>query len=403
MQALSPTGSGRSKKKNDIMKKNNRTLKILLLISLSLLTILLLAEFTLRMYSYIEPGLNSKIYEKTYFHPILHPYLGHNDFSPYVVTPVKKANPEKFIILLLGGSTAQGAGASDLDRIISRQLENYLNEKNPFPGISDFYVVNNAHHGYHTTQDRVMLTEHIINGSQIDMVISIDGFNNLVRPLENSAYGLPLNYPGWYWIAYNRLLDKDRYFSLVRYFFDIRKRNGLFKYKLIDTAGAQIFNDKAKKFRDRCFEEIISKVSSMSEEEQVSVMDRASDFYRKDILFMDKLARSYNIMPVFILQPLLGLDRKEQSGFEKELIEKRNMFDFMQAPYSVWVNGQRKLQSVGALIRDEGVEFLDYTPIFRDLDDNPYADLMHMNDLGQRIFADKLSDYIIDRLKKDLK
>jgi hypothetical protein len=89
------------------------------------------------------------------------------------------------------------------------------------------------------------------------------------------------------------------------------------------------------------------------------------------------------------------------TAYEKEFLKNRPMYDFQLAPLSVWVEGYRSLQASGEELKKAGVDYLDYTAIFRDTEGNPYRDLMHMNELGWNDMAEKLANDIIKRLKKE--
>ena len=154
-------------------------------------------------------------------------------------------------------------------------------------------------------------------------------------------------------------------------------------------------------YSDECLSEIISKVSSIPEEKQIQILYNSAEFYKDDILFISNLAKVNNIRALFVLQPLLGLERRRLTEYERNFCQGRRMYDFQLAPHRVWVSGHRRLQGMAEELKKLGINFLDFTAIFRDLEENPFADLMHMNDTGQQIFAEKLADQVIHLLKED--
>ena len=375
-----------------MMKKAaNKCFRFLLLILLILLA-LCLFEIFLRLYSHFNPALEDRFKIESFFHP-LHPYFGHDDRSPYMPEPIRKDDKRQYTILVLGGSTA-------LD--IPEPLEKYLNEKNPFPDISRFVVYNGAHHGYHSTQDKNVLVHYLSNGSEIDMVVCIEGFNNLIRPLENYAYGLPPNYTGWYWIVGNRLEygSPTRYY-LAKYLSELAKKPLIKRLKTFQMLLTGAINASMRSYHLQGMEAVQDNISSIPDKEKIEVLRTGSSFYEDDIRFMDAVALLQGVRAIFVLHPIMGFERKEMTTYEKEFLKNRPMYDFQLAPLSVWVEGYRSLQGIGRELKKAGVDYLDYTAIFRDTEGNPYRDLMHMNELGWNAMAEKLANDIIKTLKKE--
>ena len=307
--------------------------------------------------------------------------------------PIRKDNKRQYTILVLGGSSA-------LD--IPEPLEKYLNVKNPFPDISRFVVYNGAHHGCHSTQDKNVLVHYLSNGSEIDMVVCIEGFNNLIRPLENYAYGLPPNYTGWYWIVGNRLEygSPTRYY-LAKYLSEVAKKPLIKRLKTFQMLLTGAINALMRSYHLQGMEAVQDKISSIPDKEKIEVLRTGSSFYEDDIRFMDAVALLQGVRAIFVLHPIMGFERKEMTAYEKEFLKNRPMYDFQLAPLSVWVEGYRSLQASGEELKKAGVDYLDYTAIFRDTEGNPYRDLMHMNELGWNDMAEKLADDIIRTLKRE--
>jgi|GEM_PF-2914053 len=374
------------------MKKSiAKYLKVALIIFIIIATIGI-GEVLVRLYSRANPAIAKTAAIDAFSHP-LHPYFGHNDRSPYMPERITKRNAGEYTILVLGGSTA-------LD--IPSPLEKCLNKINPFPDITRFVVYNGAHHGYQSTQDKNVLVHYLSNGSEIDMVVCVEGFNNLIRPLENNAYQLPVNYSGWYWIVGNRMeYGSPIKYYLAKFLSEVSNKTLVRKSMICRIALNGVVTLLMRSYHLQGLSAVEKKISSIPDEEKIEILRNGTGFYRNDVLFMDDIARLKSVRPIFVLHPIMGFERENMTPYEDEFLKERSMYDFQVAPLSVWIEGYRVLQATGRELQEAGVYYLDYTAIFRDTEGNPYRDLMHMNELGWNIMAEKLADYIIGGLRSE--
>ncbi len=368
------------------MKKlGGKCFRIVLIISVVIIG-LGFVEVVLRLYARLKPIPASRIRVESFFHP-LHPYWGHDDRSPYMPAVIQKDDPREYSILILGGSTA-------LD--IPEPLEEFLNAKNPSREISRYVVHNGAHHGFHSAQDRNVLVDYLGHGSEIDMVVCIEGFNNLIRPLENHAYGLPPRFPGWYWVVGNQMeYGNPAKYYLAKFLSELSdipliRRIMVFRWSL---SGA--VNILMRSYHLQGMEAVAEKVNSIPHSEKVEILRAGAEFYKQDILFMHSLCSDRSIQSIFVLHPLMGLEREEMTPYEKDFLARSPMYDLQLAPLPVWAEGYRALREAGIELRDSGVDYQDYTGLFNSLEGNPYRDLMHLNELGWNTLAERLADYII--------
>jgi len=373
------------------MKRAVKILGKIFAIILILIVSLGLLELLVRGYLRINPYSGAEIKKEELFIP-LHPYFGHHDESPRMLDLVEKKNESEYIVLLLGGSTAL---------TVPWPMQKYLNQKNPFPEISRFRVILAAHHGYHTTQDKNALVDYLSNGSEIDMVVCVEGFNNLVRPLENYAYNLPLNYPGWYWVAGNLMeYGSPEAYYLAIFLDGLKNKQPVRSLKSLQLGLNGMVQLLAKKFHHRGLEVIQEKIISLSTQEKILVWKKALDFYRRDILFMNTAAQCRGIDIIFVLHAMLGYERDTITAFETKFLEDSPMYDLHLVPYPIWSEGYDMLRESGGKLRDKGVAYLDYSTIFKSVELNPFIDLVHMNEKGSEIFAEKLADEIILRIRE---
>lgn len=360
-------------------------------IILIIIAMLGLLELLVRGYLHVNPYSSVEIQKEELFIP-LHPYFGHHDESPRMLDQVERKDESEYIVLLLGGSTAL---------TVPWPMQKYLNQKNPFPEISRFRVILAAHHGYHTTQDKNALVDYLSNGSEIDMVVCVEGFNNLVRPLENYAYKLPLNYPGWYWVAGNLMeYGSPEAYYLALFLDGLRNKQPVRNLKSLQLGLNGLVQLLAKKFHQRGLEVIQEKIISLSTEEKILVWEEALNFYKNDILFMNTAARCREIDIIFVLHAMLGYERETVTEFETKFLDESPMYDLHLVPYQIWTEGYAMLRESGEELRDSGVDYLDFSTVFKSVESNPFIDLVHMNEEGSEIFAEELANAIILRIRE---
>ena len=360
-------------------------------IILIVIVMLGLLELLVRGYIHIYPYSSVEIKKEELFIP-LHPYFGHHDESPRMLDRVDREDESEYIVLLLGGSTAL---------TIPWTMQKHLNQKNPFPEISRFRVIFAAHHGYHTSQDKIVLVDYLSNGSDIDMVVCVEGFNNLVRPLENYAYKLPLQYPGWYWVAGNLMeYGSPEAYYLAIFLDGLKNKQPVRSLKSLQLGLNGMVQLLAKKFHHRGLEVIQEKIISLSTREKVLVWEKALGFYRRDILFMNTAARCRGIDIIFVLHAMLGYERETPTEFETKFLDDNPMYDLHLVPYHIWTKGYDMLRKSGEKLRDSGVNYLDFSTVFKSVKLNPFDDLVHMNREGSDIFGEELANEIFLRIRE---
>jgi len=238
--------------------------------------------------------------------------------------------------------------------------------------------------------------------SNIDLFILIDGFNNLGRPLENYAFQLPLNYPGESWIACNFLgIKKTEGFYIGNLFALIRDKPVIKKSKvffLLSNSAARLF---LKKYYTGLREKIIENVSKIDDKKKMQILKQSTKFYKEDVTEIALLAKKNNIKTMFILQPILGYLKDELAKEEKRVLEEKKQYDLRLAPVEVWIQGYKELKKRIGELNEAGIDALDFSDIFKDNKEDTFADLMHMNDRGQDIFAEKLAQAILSRIRND--
>jgi len=151
---------------------------------------------------------------------VLHPYLGfvyddnredtsiHGFFDRRVVkntnTPVTPKTDQNYIIGILGGSFAYGVSVSSSDGYIEQKLKE-------IPELYDKEIIVHtvAFGGWKQPQQLLALNYFFALGAHFDIVINIDGFNDIVLPwTENVPKGVYPYYPRMHWYRTGKLKDE---------------------------------------------------------------------------------------------------------------------------------------------------------------------------------------------------
>ena len=122
---------------------------------------------------------------------VLHPYLGAvgdpsarpsvNPFGFYGERPIRQRSPSRIIVGVTGGSVAQGFATMGMPTV-----ERVLKQAGRFRD-KEFVVVNLARGGYKQPQPLMALNYMLTLGAEFDIVINIDGFNDVaLHEVENA-------------------------------------------------------------------------------------------------------------------------------------------------------------------------------------------------------------------------
>ena len=97
--------------------------------------------------------------------------------------PVEPRKPNEIRILVLGGSTAWGLGASSTEATVPGALERRLNEGAPK---ASYRVMSGAFSGWSSRQERVAVLE-LFGVFEPDLVIALTGYNDVLAMVEGAA------------------------------------------------------------------------------------------------------------------------------------------------------------------------------------------------------------------------
>ena len=127
-------------------------------------------------------------------HYQLHPYFGFMNPPNYARLPLKKTSKNQFIIGIFGGSVAQ--------RFYDYEVEHHVLAK-MFQSLPEFQnkeivILKFANQAHKQPQELLILNYFLSVGQELDMVINIDGFNEVALSYLNNKAGTDVSMPNDY-------------------------------------------------------------------------------------------------------------------------------------------------------------------------------------------------------------
>lgn len=346
---------------------------------------------------------------------IIHPYLGfvvdYQDekknketygFST-TVTPLIKREPGKLNVVILGGSVAQSMG---------KALETAFHRACRVP--PNVVILGLA--GYKQPQQLLALTYFLSLGAQYDLVINIDGYNEIVLPFtDNYRVGVNPFFPRNWNLRINRLPTHKVLAQIgkLRYLRDRKQENlealpsslfrwsaifGLVKMQQFKKMNWEINRGSHKLFNLQ--QEEVKKFEETGpfweyEDIQQLYQEAAAVWVRGSVL-LDQLARENGMEYYHFLQPnqyvkgskVLNREEMRIAYLDDVLISKSALIG-----YPILLQQGRKLL-------EKNIKFFDATKVFAKEKETIYIDICcHFNERGKDILA----AYIMDQIAQNPK
>jgi hypothetical protein len=350
----------------------------------------------------------------------LHPYLG------YVYTPpkpggdgppkgisisedgflddrpaIRKRAEGHVVIGILGGSVAGQLGSFHL-----KYLQEALGELEGFRG-KQLDFVRLGMPGYHQPQQVIQVASILAQGGEFDVVLNLDGFNEVAVPAAlNAPQGAhPLFPMNWSMVALDapeprirRALGAIAYLKEERGERAARFRASPFAHT---ATGRLVFG-----LRDRSLARAAARFAWELQEfapDSIPYFVRGPerdhlptgelvpwcvDVWRRSSLELQALCNANGIRYVHVLQPNQYLPgSKPLSSTERE-----NAFE-AESPYRAVVEqGYPLMQAAGRELRQAGVSFHDLSMVFDETDETLYVDnCCHFNGEGNRILCESIA------------
>ncbi len=355
-----------------------------------------------------------------------HPYLGYTS-DPLSVGPLGKRRTSRFgfpgagmelargdnerVVAITGGSVALNLYGSSAE-ILARELSS-LPQFAPY----DVRVVCLALPGYKQPQQLMALNYFLVQGAQFDLVINLDGLNDISQPLiHNRPQGTALIYPGnWPSLAgaapstesllllgdIHRLQQRRKHSRDALAESPFRK--SAFVFSIWESLDRRL-EGKTYALRKR-WDDTTAQASKTPltagpsfESEPMDpgqALRQAVDIWSASSLQMANLCKANGIPYFHFLQP------NQYVPDSKLLTEEESRIAIQEGAYKNIVReGYPLLIEDGRRLSEEGIHFIDMTQVFKDVAQSIYIDnCCHMNDEGGAIMAAFIGKTIVRELE----
>lgn len=365
---------------------------------------------------------------------ILHPYTGfvvdfHDEACPDIgfcddrmrsYQPLlngrdfPEAAPDRAIVAITGGSFAYGVANNSTKGKIEQALATI-----PELQGKQIFVYTLALGGYKQPQQLFALEYYLAMGAHFDMIINIDGFNEMVLPqVENLPFrtnpffprvwhgrvrGGGENYQEKAFQGIKTYLSIQRAELATQTNKDITRRSALrgLIWKLQDTSLERRIADAEADYLQKAGKtsgprsKMISAGTKFSRKDEKMVYTQLATFWRQSSEMLDAVAKAHNIRYYHFLQPNQYVDSSKPMSREERaaaLLEGSGKTHPYAKPARA---GYPYLIAQGEALKQSGVAFQDLTMMFKDNSEILYRDACcHLTSRGYDYVIDEIVDYV---------
>lgn len=350
----------------------------------------------------------------------VHPYLGfvhdprkmkaHSEYGfPGEHTPFVQKTDQNLIIGILGGSFAEQTATLGKEALIRtlRQSADFATK--------DIVILPLALGGYKQPQQLLTLTYFLALGAHFDLIINIDGFNEVaLSPTENIPYHVNPFYPRSWAMRMHAVGDSETLLRLGKTALLYERQQTLahlfvttpLRYSITGNVAWGYYNRYLANHIVRYEQTIQQAASSDSATVNYSATGPAYQYKTDDDMYralaefwmqcsvqLARLCASNQIAYHHVLQP-----NQYVAGSKLMSAEERTLAILDTHPYRRPVElGYPHLKRLGPALREAGVQFTDLTMIFAENADVLYADNMcHLNARGYELIGVAVGSVVLD-------
>lgn len=338
----------------------------------------------------------------------IHPYFGFVcvpnavlDYSDLIPTPLGHAAiaeidewgfrnrnrpaakpPGETWIGIFGGSVAFGVASSSNDTTIAGYLEDALNRR-ALDG-RRVRVLNFAMPAGQQPQALMIFAQH---AALLDGVITFDGVNEAVIPAYYNRDALPVHFPyrPFYEALFARsLTDEQRLLQRAIEEEQRRESRGWF------GRGAAKKKRRIEELTDQ-LNTLTPTLSALQSTYPTLSADAATliraglDNWRECTRTMRAIAKSKAIELMAVLQPVPERRKSLTELEQRHLADYPDVIEIRSTGYEILSDYVQKLAA-------EGITCIDFADVFADCPEQIYVDLIHFNDRGCEIVAQRMAD-----------
>lgn len=345
---------------------------------------------------------------------VLHPYFGFvinpttggvNRYGFFADAPLLEPDANAFTVALFGGSLT--------DQVFYMGREALIAALRRVPALAerDIRVVSTALGGFKQPQQVNILSFFMARGSAYDVVVNLDGFNEIDAPFENLAAGVNPFFPFNWKLHARRGLDpaamtllgridlvRSRRAALRRWFGAEPFVRSAFLLTLWDALDRQLESAQRARVAELSAALGASGLSprvrgpAVNADDPERLLGDLVQLWQQASLQMKAICDAHGIAYVHLLQPNQYVpDSKPLTEEELE-----HAYNAEQPIRERVVNGYPLLIEAGEGLRQAGVRFVDLTRMFADERRSIYSDpCCHVNELGARLIAERMAATIV--------
>ena len=327
---------------------------------------------------------------------------------------IHRRHPDRLIVAIAGGSVAWQMSCAGADALRQKlhEVPEYRNR--------EIVLVRLAQSGYKQPQALFALHYYLLLGGEFDLVIALDGYNEIALPAaENYRSNVALDYPqGWQ----NRTRDivdpRDADFSLR--VFEIRGTRQRSALSAVTTpfrflpSYQLLWFTRDERLRSELIEietQLVGRGQALGKafihsgphptvKNRDEAIRECVRLWKRTTLQMHQICEANQILFVHAIQP------NQYDPESKPLTEyEKNKCYSDSIEYGRIVKlGYPQLRTEGAALRSLGVRHFDLTQTFAQTTDTLYVDpYCHVNHRGSEMLAEALGDAVIECLAADSK
>lgn len=350
----------------------------------------------------------------------LHPFFGyfngrgnnHNFYSPRNY-PYVRENENQYIVGVFGGSVALHFAHAGQESFIQR-----LQEDSRFSD-KEVVILVFAAGGYKQPQQLMILNYYLATGQDLDLVINLDGFNEVALSNRNREQGIDPAMPSVdhmlpvlntidqnsltaprLALLYEITTQKQMLGSLAEFQQQTPFATGYFVadqlYKIVGSRHQETVLDFQNEESGELTETLVSLYTAESVEVQEDGFSGEAKLWANASIMMKTLLDNQNISYLHVLQPNQYFSNKVLTESEKAMAISPDH------PYGrVIGQGYPELLKNAGLIEQQGVAFYNAITIFDNVTETIYSDdCCHFNQAGNDLFASLVAEAVLESLQE---
>jgi len=354
----------------------------------------------------------------------IHPFLGFvlepEDLPQYEISdfgfvdstpPIHKRSAETLIVGITGGSVAESFATRGLDTL-GRELM-----RSPRFAGRELVGVNLAVGGYKQPQQLMVLAYILALGGELDLLINLDGFNEVVlHRSDNQRAGVHYAFPRAWALLSLEAADVELLSRVgrVAYLETDRKKTAcafLQSPARFSVTGSLLWQFRASRAQRRILDANVEVNAHRPARRSFRSMGPAHRFANDAELLTElarlwkhgstqlaKLCEANDIAYFHFLQP------NQYAGDFKPMgpRERKIAFDPASLYAQLAREGYPYLTAAGADLADSDVHFRDLTRMFTEIQDPVYEDsCCHFNERGNRLLAEEMARFVMRELERE--